>query len=974
MKGFIYGKTEYSLLGCYVKLENYIKRAQEAGFDFLTITDNNLCGNYKFYELCLKNNIKPIIGLEYKVLEIDNTYSKVLAYAKNNEGYKELLNLASKIEVLKKEDLDTLYEYKNILFIYVYNDSYLNVLYKKDKELFNNKINELKKLNNFYIGYSYTNRLDKLSENEEIYNYAKENNIGIVPIHELLYLDSNEHIYYEALRKIDGADTKIEDYEDYSFIDDPNKDDDLDNFVNQINLDLFNNKIALPKCPNVKEDSTKYLKALCYKGLQKRNCYYDNYIKRLEYELNIIHKMGYDDYFLIVWDFIKYAKQNEILVGPGRGSAAGSLVAYTLGITEIDPLKYDLFFERFLNPERVSMPDIDTDFPDVDRNRVIEYVRDLYGKNHVCNITAFDRFKTKLSIRDLTRICGMPKDKADKIIDMVEEYGMDELIKKYEGDEVMSYVLDTARALEGFPRHISTHAAGIILSGEPLNNIVPIFVSNNDILYQSQLEASDLEKIGLLKMDFLGISNLTMIDGMMRDSNLSIKDLRNIPLDDKKVYDILSEGDTLGLFQLERGITNVITKLKPNRFDDLSAVIALYRPGPMQFIDEYIARRHGKKFTYINKDLEPILKSTYGILVYQEQIMQIAQKFAGYSLGEADVLRKAISKKKEDTLKSLEDDFISRTIKNGYDKALAIEIYNMIFKFANYGFNKSHSVAYALVAYQMAYFKANYFAQFIINILNQSLGDVNKNASYLKYAMINGVKVFKPNINVSSNKYIFNSNGIFIPFINIKGCGEAIASQIVEERKNGLFKSFSDFKARCPFLNQKLIEAFVYSGALDIFADTKKSMIDNLTNQDELFLEYLDGVVKSKEEFDYSYLKDKELEYLGMNIEYSIYNNIDQKLIKYKAIKLKDAKLGSEVRLLIEFVDVKTIKTKKNDRMLVGELQDETKKIRFVIFPNVLNEISDKIISNNLYLIKGKYENDNKGFNSVIIDKLALIK
>ena len=976
MKGFIYGKTEYSLLNCYARLEDYIKRAKECGFDFLTITDNNLCGSYKFYEACKSNNIKPIIGLEYKILENDGSYSIILAYAKNNNGYKELLNLASMVEVYKKEDLETLYQYNDLLFVLVYHDSYLNVLFNKDKELFDNKLIELKKLKNFYIGYSYTNRLDKLNDNEDIYNYSKANNINTLPIHELRYLNESDYVYYEALKKINGINAEVKEFEDYSFLNEPLANDEIDLFVKQIELDLFKNKIALPKCPNVKDDSALFLKALCHKGLQKRKCYFDNYLKRLEYELSVIHKMGYDDYFLIVWDYIKYAKNNDILVGPGRGSAAGSLVAYTLGITDIDPLKYDLFFERFLNPERVSMPDIDTDFPDKDRNRVIEYVRDLYGKNHVCNITTFDRYKSKLSIRDLARVCGLAKEKVDKIIDMVEEYGFDYLIKEYSDDQTMLYILKTAKALEGFPRHISTHAAGIILSSEPLDNIVPVFVSNNDILLQSQLEAPDLEKIGLLKMDFLGISNLTMLDGMIKDvPNYSLKDFKNMPLDDKKVFELLSQGDTLGLFQLEKGITNVIARLKPDRFDDLSALIALYRPGPMQFIDEYIARRHGKKFEYIHKDIEPILKSTYGILVYQEQVMQIAQKFAGYSLGEADVLRRAISKKKEETLKSLEGDFIDRTIKNGYDSKLAKDIYDMIFKFANYGFNKSHSVVYALVAYQMSYFKANYFPQFIINILNNSIGDVNKNVTYLKYAMTRGLNCYKPNINVSTDKYIYNSNGIFIPFLSIKSVGEAIAKQIVEERnKNGLFKSFNDFIKRCSFLNQKLIEALIYAGALDIFADTKKQMINNMNSQDELFFEFLDGVVKSKDEFDYDYLKEKEYQYLGLNIEYSIYKNIELKLKKYKANYIKNYKLGDEARLLVEFLSIKTLKTKKNDRMLAGELQDETKVIRYVIFPNVLSQLKDKIIENNLYLIKGKYEKDNKGFDSIIIDNLALIK
>ncbi|MDE6047074.1 MAG: DNA polymerase III subunit alpha, partial [Anaeroplasmataceae bacterium] len=436
----------------------------------------------------------------------------------------------------------------------------------------------------------------------------------------------------------------VKDYEDYSFDKAPLSVEELEEFVNQIQLDLYPKKFYLPSYPNTKgASSIDYLKSLCSKGLYRRRKgkISSKYQTRLAYELSIIEKMGYSDYFLIVWDFILYAKKKGILVGPGRGSGAGSLVAYCLGITEIDPLEYDLLFERFLNPERISMPDIDTDFPDTYRDDVIQYVNKLYGEKHVCNISAFNTFQIKSSIRDLGRIRKIEASRLNEIIRMVEANpDYDFLLKQFVNRKDIYEFLYIIRGLDGLPRHISTHAAGVIISSTVLDDIIPLQEGING-LYQSQLEATDLEKIGLLKMDFLGIRNLTIIDEVMKNiPGFTMNDLRNIPLNDKKTYQLLQSADTLGVFQLESdGIRRVLNKLKPERFDDLVAVLALYRPGPMENIDEFIARRHGKKFTYEHPVLEPILKSTYGIIVYQEQIMAIFQTLAGYTLGGADMVR-----------------------------------------------------------------------------------------------------------------------------------------------------------------------------------------------------------------------------------------------------------------------------------------------------------------------------------------------
>ena len=668
--------------------------------------------------------------------------------------------------------------------------------------------------------------------------------------------------------------------------------------------------------------------------------------------------MGYDDYFLIVWDFIKYSKNNGILVGPGRGSAAGSLVAYCLGITEVNPIEYDLLFERFLNPERVTMPDIDTDFPDIDRDKVINHVVELYGKKHVCNISAFGTFQIKSSVRELARVCKIDVNRIEKIIDMVQIHGYDKLLKEYEGTE-MYHFLYIARGIEGLPKHISTHAAGIILSSLPLDDIIPLQNGIND-LYQSQLEASDLEKIGLLKMDFLGIRNLTMVSNMMKDLNYSMNDLRNIPLNDPKVYKMLQNGDTLGIFQLEsQGIRNVLMKLKPTCFEDLIAVLALYRPGPMDNIDDFIRRKHGEKIEYIHSDLEPILKSTYGIIVYQEQIMRIAQVFSGYSLGEADILRRAVSKKDSSKLEEMAIDFINRSVNKGYDKQIATNIYQLIYKFANYGFNKSHSVAYAMLSYQMAYFKANYFSVFMSNILNNVINNQSTMLQYFRYAKNRGLVINKPNINVSTNKFVSTKVGLFIPLNAIYSIGETVALSIVEERnQNGLYKNYFDFKNRNN-IGSNVIEALIFSGALDIFKDSKKSMMEFSSKEDDIFLKFIDNPIINQSEYDIQYLREKEKKYLGFNLEYNIFKNKEKIKREYGIVPISTLKFDHICNILIRFVKIKKITTKKNEIMLVGQIEDENSTVDFVIFPSTLRSFGFEINENNLYIANGNLRKDN---------------
>jgi DNA polymerase-3 subunit alpha len=462
-----------------------------------------------------------------------------------------------------------------------------------------------------------------------------------------------------------------------------------------------------------------------------------------------------------------------------------------------------------------------------------------------------------------------------------------------------------------------------------------------------------------------------LIDGVLKDIKMPQKNLRNIPLNDPKVYKLLQNADTVGIFQLESfGMRKYLKQLKCEKFDDIVAMIALYRPGPMVNIPDYIKRRHGEKFEYLHEDLKPILESTYGIIIYQEQIMQIAQKFAGFSLGEADLLRRAISKKKVEALAKMEDDFIKRSIQNGYDEKIAKEIYDLIYRFADYGFNKSHSVVYAYLAYQMLYLKANYFNVFMANILNGSIGNKEKLKDLIDYSKARGMNIYKPNINVSTTKFVYDEVGLFMPLNSILSVGNSIAVKIINERENGLFKSFDDFKERCPFVNEGILEALIFSGALDIFGITKKKLLEN-SNKESIFLKFLPDVKEDNEEYDFSYLKENEFKYLGMNLEYNILKNIDKKRFKAKALPLKEAKIDKKLRTLVSIRDFKIIKTKNNENMIVGTIEDDTSNLKFVIFPRVLKELDFEINTSNLYLVLGRLSKDNKDELNFVVNKIA---
>lgn len=969
MKGFLYGQTEYNILQNACHLEEYVLEANLNHFDYLTITDSNMHGHLKFYNLCKKYGIKPVIGLEI-ILENKGFLDTFLLYAQNKVGYHNLVKIATLYSLGKLTVNELSSNKEGLIIILSINYSILKTCFLQNEA--NEAINNLKYYQqyfNYYLGYS--RQIEELIKiNDLALVIGRDLEIKTVYVHQLLYLKKEDYVVYEALKKIENTPIKYQG--DFAFLKDFSKIekevlDNTNELIETINLSLLDEVYPMPKygANNAKDK----LKEITYKGLTKRLLHYnldkEAYFKRLDYELSIINEMDYNDYFLIVYDFILYAKKSDILVGPGRGSAAGSLVAFSLGITEVDPLKYGLLFERFLNKERVTMPDIDTDFPDNKRDMVIDYVKERYGKDKVCSITTYGTFSKKSIARDLARIMKIDNKRIKELTKMLDDPNLNEIMDNYKGQKDVYDFLYIARRLDGLPRNVSTHAAGIIISSLPLTNIIPLQEGPNNLL-QSQLEYDDIKPLGLLKMDFLGLKNLTIIKNILDEINKDQKFLRNINLNDKNVLNLLAQADTLGIFQLEsNGIRNVLKKLKPTNFNDLVATLALYRPGPMENIDEYIERKHGKPYTLINNDLKSILEETYGIIVYQEQVMEIARKFAGFSLGEADILRRAISKKDDKELAAMQEKFIKGSLNKGYSLEVAKTIYDYIYKFANYGFNKSHSVAYAMVAYQMAYLKTYYFPNFMANILDNVIGSSETTEEYIEYAKKHNLNIYPIDINISTNRFTFKNNGLYLPLTLVSGIGEETAKAIQDERKKGLFTSFRNFKERIK-LPRKLNENLVYVDAFNKLEKNKAKLISECDDETFLINKYLTGYIEKEiKEYEEEILEAKEKECLGFNLIYNPNRYFIIARKKYKGTFLIDLKETRNYKVWIKLKNIKESNTKLGHIMYQGIAYDETLAMRFVYFdPNI------KIDLNTIYYAYVSYKTSDKYGSEIIINEI----
>lgn len=929
--------TDYSLLKSTIRVDDLIAFLKTKDISACALVDENLYGVMEFYNKCLKNNIKPIIGFE---VSINN--SVLYLYAKNYKGYQNLL----KIHTIKTErDL-------NFIDLEMYHNEVIVIVPFHSLPIYEEVTNSFKKV---YIGYQ--------NEYEKTHALLKGENI--VYVENIRSLKKEDTICLDYLKMIEEdihvSDYTLQSYENNYYHENVSLEDEKTTiaFAREISLVIPKNENYIPLYNPEEKDSYAYLKGLTKKGLLKRlqGEAREEYQIRLDYELSVIKNMGFVDYILIVYDYVLFAKKNNVFVGPGRGSAAGSLVCYTLGITDIDPLKYNLLFERFLNPERVTMPDIDIDFENTKRGQVIEYIRGRYGENKVASIMTFATLKSKLVLREMARIFEYNERDFETLIkevnsgkDLRENLQNDNIKQVLEKNKILQKIYKIGLKLEGIKKNISTHAAGVVISKVPLDDIIPIIKMGKQISTGITMEY--LEELGLLKMDLLAIKNLTIIANILEliknDTGKKV-DLNKINLEDPSVLSLFTKADTTGIFQYESsGMRSFLQKLKPRNFSDLVATIALYRPGPMDNISTFIKRKEGReKVTFLLPELEPILKETEGIIVYQEQVMQILVTIGGYSYAEADIIRRAMSKKKREVIESERDKFVSRAIVKGFSKITVEELYDLILKFAGYGFNKSHSVSYALIGYQMAYLKVKFSTYFLTNLLNMSIDSEIKTKEYLVEAKSHDLTIVHPSINVSKNVYEVKKNELILPLSIIKGLGSVTITSILEEReKNGLFLDFVDFVTRTIHknVNAKIIETLIHAGALECFGNmtTLKENLSVVMNYAEIASSVdspllLKPILKPYEEEEN---KNKlELESYGFyitNHPSSIYTG--ERIMKLKNI---ENYFDKYVRCVVLIESIRKTKTKTGEEMAFVEASDETGFSSFVVFARQMRLVED---------------------------------
>lgn len=949
-------KTEYDLMNSLIKIDELISYALNNDIKCLGITDENMFGAYDFYNKCIKNNIKPIIGTE-----INN----LIIYARNYDGYVSLCNIVSEKNT-SEISLDDIIKYdKNIIVVTTKEE------YSKYKDKFT------------YLYVRYNNEKDKKE------SLLLTNNVVYIDLIRYFSLDDKE--YFKYIKYIKDAKTIDEEMEiEDSYFKENNNVFDIESthkFSDLINIEFPTSKLHIPV---YKEDSLSYLKALCKKGLEKRlnGNVSDEYKNRLIYELSVIEQMNFTDYFLIVYDFILYAKKHDIMVGPGRGSGAGSLVNYSLGIINIDPLKYDLIFERFLNPGRITMPDIDVDFDNTKREEVIDYVSEKYGINNTARIISFNTMLPKQVIRDVSKVLKMDTILIDRICKTIkDEKDFNALKDNIEFRSIISRNNDAKKLINicsklcGLVKNTSMHAAGVVISDTPLSNIMPMYKSSGVLLTGYSME--HIESLGLLKMDFLSIKNLNTISNIVseiKNDNIDIN-IDNIDLNDKETLDLFKKANTSGIFQFESdGMRSFLSILEVDNFNTLVDAIALYRPGPRDMIDEYVLRKKGKKkVTYLIPELEPILKSTYGIIIYQEQVLDILKNVAGYSYSEADLIRRAMSKKKESIISENKSIFTDRLLKKGYTREVIDELYSLIIKFSSYGFNKSHSVVYSLVAYQMAYLKVHYSSYFMKNLLN-----MNKNSeklkNYIDESKILNIEFENININKSCYDFVNDKNKLVMPFSIINSISLNVSNEIEMERNNGKFKDFYDFMKRCysKSVNKKVVIALIECGAFDEFNLNKKQTIDNIEEVlnyvslcRDLSLDINDKpVFNDIEDYTDAEIVNNEIKNYGFYLSHHPVTKYDRKnMITLENISMYFNKTITSI-LFLE--DIKTIKTKNNDKMSFIKLSDEYNSIEGIIFPKEYNNLLD-IEKNNIYQINAKVEKRNNSYQ-LIIYKMLLLK
>ncbi|RKQ29900.1 DNA polymerase III subunit alpha [Oceanobacillus halophilus] len=1015
-------RSGYSLMNSTITIEKLIQKAKQLKFDALALTDEHvLYGAIPFYKACITNRIKPIIGMIVQV-EVDNHVNEMVLLAKNNQGYQNLAQLSSAIQLQQQSSvkLDKLSNYTNHLIgiLPANNEAIAESLYNQPYDKTAAYIANWQQLfpnGDFYLGIQDEGReklVQSLKAFQDTYNFP------VVSLCDVRYLDENDDMAFDILQAMKKGKswgmklsspqvkhkhfrTSVEMEERFRHVwPEVLQETELIREKCQVTFDFEQRLLPSFPVPNA-QDADTYLRNICFENVTKKyETVTENISQRLEYELQVIQSMGFSDYFLIVADFIHYAKDNHILVGPGRGSSAGSLVAYVLGITEIDPIKYNLLFERFLNPERMTMPDIDVDFSDERRDEVIEYVRNKYGKEHVAQIITFGTFAARSLLRELMKTLDVDQQDAYFILKQIPHQSSKKLHEIFqESTELKEYVKSSqklkvlfaaALKLEGIPRHISTHAAGVVISEKQLLEHIPLTLGANET-HLTQFTMNDLESLGLLKMDFLGLRNLTLLEKMIQSIKYTRRKqltLESIPEEDPKTYELLRSGETNGIFQLESsGMKQVLTQLKPDSFEDIVAVNALFRPGPMDFIPVYIARKEKREpVHYPHPDLKPILEQTYGVLVYQEQIMQIAHRIAGFTLGQADILRRAVSKKKQNVMVEQKEAFIKGCLHRGYDRSVAEEIFSWIVKFSNYGFPRSHAVAYSKISYQLGYIKAHYPANFFAELLSSFRNQQEKLNLYLKEVKEKNLRILPPSINYSFGKYSVESNHIRMGLSAIKGVGNQAIKEIIYKRKDSRFKNIFDFCMRVDvkLVNRQTIENLIMVGAFDETYSNRASLLASIdqameqgelfrefSNQPSLFQDQLELEINYVEIEDFSIVKKlaDEKELVGTYLSSHPLKEYRSTLRANGYIPLKAAPklIGKrKVKGVGIIQSMKSIRTKRGDPMAFLTVGDETTEMDAVVFPELYRNTNRWLEEEMIIMITGKIESRNNKLQWVL--------
>ncbi|MBU5668257.1 DNA polymerase III subunit alpha [Peptoniphilus sp. MSJ-1] len=1052
--------SEYSLLDGSTRISELAKRVKELNMDSVALTDHgNMYGMIAFYKECLKQDVKPIIGCEIYVSEKDMTFKDksnkryhLILLAENNEGFKNIMKIVSVGFVdgyyyKPRVDKNVLRKYsKGIISTSAcLGGEVQRKISSRNMEEARAAALEYRDIfgeDNFFLELQDHGIPEQARVNRELSKLSQELNIPLIATNDVHYLNKDDAKSHDVLLCIQTGKTLNDDHRmkfpsDEFYLKSPDEmaalfpehPEALENTVkiaNRCNVEIAFHDLHLPEF-TVPEGYTheEYLRKLAIDGMNER---YDNITdeikERFEFEFNTIKNMGYVDYFLIVWDFIRYAKKHQIEVGPGRGSAAGSMISFCLGITDVDPLKFDLLFERFLNPERVSMPDIDIDFCYERREEVIDYVNRKYGESHVAQIVTFGTMAARNAIRDVGRAMDMSYAKVDFIakqvphaLNMTLEKALEisESFKKiYDEEEDSRELIDMALKLEGLPRHTSTHAAGVVISKDELTEYVPL--TRNDKIIATQFNMIELEELGLLKMDFLGLRTLTVI----RDAlNLIEKNygkrisFDNFDYNDAKVLDMFARANTLGVFQFESsGMRAFLKELKPDEFSDLVAANALFRPGPMKQIPKFVASKHDKsKISYLHPMLEPILKSTYGCIVYQEQVMQIVQQIGGYSLGRADIVRRAISKKKMKVMEEERQNFIygnaaegvCGAIANGVDEKTANEIYDLIIDFADYAFNKSHSVAYSVVAYRTAWLKYYYPKEFMAAQISTYTQDIKQVSLYIEEIKRLNIEILPPNINYSYKNFTVEDGKIRFGLKAVKNVGNNLIRTIEKVRENGKFTSLKDFVDRInaydkQALNKRAVESLIRCGAMDDFKGNRAQYLaiyekvlssssstakNNVTGQFSIFEDVkMNEDLPELKDFSQKDKLDMEQEVIGMYISghpLDPYREIIEKLNTTNTNeifeKYRENLLGnSKVKIVGILKSKRSMITKNNKMMAFGVLEDLYGVIELVIFPNVFSKYRDLIQEEIVLLVEGHFSESEVEDPKILVDSLSRVK